>query len=244
MRDWLRVRYPRLWRFAAARFAREEYLGLHLTVGLAITAASTWLFLSLTEDVLHHEAITQFDLAVLDWVRAHSTPAGHEIARATSAMGAPRVMLSLAVLGSVVLAFRRQWLFVEGWVLALIGGEVLNGLLKRLIQRPRPLHSAVLSSQSWSFPSGHAMESLVAYSMLAYVVFVLAAWPRGSRIGIALGATLLILFIGWSRVYLGVHYVSDVVGGYAAGLVWLAMCISGLEVARRWAALSNPSTFT
>jgi len=70
--------------------------------------------------------------------------------------------------------------------------------------------------------------------MLAYVVFVLVAWPRRRRVGIALAATVLILLIGSSRIYLGVHYVSDVLGGYAAGLIWLAACISGLEVARRW----------
>lgn len=233
----MRRRYPRLWTFFAARFARGEYLGLHLTIGLAISIASMWVFLSITEAVVQREAITRIDVAVLEWMRAHSTPAGTAFARAVSAMGAPRVIAALGLVGLVVLVIRQQWLLVEGWVVALIGGEALNAFLKRLIQRPRPLHSTILSSQSWSFPSGHAMESLVAYGMLAYVLFVLFSWPRRRRIDIAFGATLLILLIGWSRVYLGVHYVSDVIGGFAAGVIWLATCISGMEVARRWSGL-------
>lgn len=229
-----RLRYPRVWTFVASRFAAGEYLGLHLTVGLAITFLSLWAFVSLTEAVLHHEAITSFDVAMLDWITAHRTVAGHAIAREVSAMGSPRVMASVGVIGVVLLAMRRQWLFIEGWIIALIGGEALNQFLKSLIQRPRPMHSAILSTQSWSFPSGHAMESLVEYGMVAYVVFVLVAWPRRWRVTVVLAAGVLILLIGSSRVYLGVHYFSDVLGGYAAGLIWLATCISGLEVARRW----------
>jgi len=235
----LRLRYPRFWTFVAGRFAPGEYLGLHLTVGLAISIASLWIFLSLTEDVLHHEAITRLDTTVLDWIRVHSTPAGHAIAVAISALGAPRVIVSLGLIGAVLLALRHKWLFLEAWIIALIGGEALNEFLKRLIQRPRPVHSTILSSQSWSFPSGHAMESLIGYGMLAYVLFVLVPWPRRQLLYIALGATLLILLIGWSRIYLGVHYASDVIGGYAAGLIWLAACISGMEVARRWPRLSE-----
>ena len=208
-------------------------------MGLAVSFASLWGFLSLTEDVVHHEAITRFDMAVLDWMGTHSTTAGHAIAADVSALGGPRVILSLGLFGTLLLALRRQWLFVEGWVVALIGGEALNAFLKRLIRRPRPLHSAILSSQSWSFPSGHAMESLVAYGMVAYVLLVLVRWPLRRRAGIAVGASLLVLLIGWSRIYLGVHYVSDVIGGYTAGLLWLATCISGLEVARRWHGQSS-----
>ena len=235
----LRERYPRLWTFVAGRFAPGEYLGLHLTVGLAISLASLWLFLSLTEDVIHHDAITNFDLAALDWIRAHRTPAGYIVARSISAIGDPRVIVSVGLIGVVILAARARWLFVEGWVIALIGGEALNQFLKRLIHRPRPLQSSILSSQSWSFPSGHAMVSLIAYGMLAYVLVVLGSWSFRRRVDIALGATLVILLIGWSRIYLGVHYVSDVIGGYVAGSIWLAACISGMEVARRWSVLSE-----
>ena len=193
-------------------------------------------------DYTHRRGLERSLMAALitcDWIRAHHTPTGQAIASAVSALGSARMIVFLGLSGVAFLIGLRRWLFLEGWVIAVIGGEALNIWLKRLVQRPRPLHSAILSSQSWSFPSGHAMESLIGYGMLAYVLFVFVPSAPRWRVSIALGATLLILLIGWSRIYLGVHYVSDVVGGYAAGLIWLAACISGLEVARRWRARVN-----
>ena len=140
---------------------------------------------------------------------------------------------------AIALVIRREGLLVEGWIIALLGGEVLSETLKRIIHRPRPPFSVILTSQSWSFPSGHAMESLVAYGMAAYLMITLLPGTRTRRRVIILGATTLILAIGFSRMYLGVHYFSDVVGGFAAGALWLAMCISGLEVARGWNALDR-----
>jgi undecaprenyl-diphosphatase len=102
-----------------------------------------------------------------------------------------------------------------------------------MFHRTRPTWDVpLLTARGWSFPSGHAMGSLVAYGMLAYL---LVRDPKGRppRMAIVAGAVTLVLLIGLSRMYLGVHYFSDVVGGYAAGMVWLAACITGLEVARR-----------
>jgi undecaprenyl-diphosphatase len=80
------------------------------------------------------------------------------------------------------------------------------------------------------------MESLIGYGMLAYLLIVMIPGTPKRRLVIVLCTSLLVLAIGWSRLYLGVHYFSDVVGGYAAGLLWLSACISGLEVSRRWQA--------
>jgi undecaprenyl-diphosphatase len=86
------------------------------------------------------------------------------------------------------------------------------------------------------------MGSLIGYGLLAYMLVVLWVHRRSTQISIWLGAALLIVAVGVSRLYLGVHYFSDVVGGYAAGLLWLSACISGLEVARRWRAGAPPAT--
>jgi undecaprenyl-diphosphatase len=85
------------------------------------------------------------------------------------------------------------------------------------------------------------MGSLIGYGMLAYVLVVLRFHRRNAQRSVVLGAALLIVAIGLSRLYLGVHYFSDVVGGYAAGLLWLSACISGLEVARQWRAGAPPA---
>jgi undecaprenyl-diphosphatase len=230
----LKARHPRIWTFVARRFARGEYLGLHLTIGLAISLGALWLFAGLTEDVVRHDSITRFDLSLLAWLRAHFG-SSHRVARAISLLGSPLVLIPLGVSIAGILALKRHWLLLEGWVVSLLGGALLNGLLKHAVHRPRPIHSEILSSQSWSFPSGHAMVSLIAYGMLAYLFFVLAPHDR-RRVIIVLGAGCLVLAIGLSRLFLGAHYFSDVIGGYAAGVLWLSACISGLEVSRRWPA--------
>ena len=231
----LRARYPRAWTFAAARFARGEYLGLHLTVGLAISLAGLWLFGGITEDVIHHDPLTQFDAALLSWLHAHATPIGYGIFDAISLFGSAEILTILALGMGLFLAARRQWTLLGGWLAAFAGGGLLDEMLKLAIRRPRPPYaSAFLHHYSWSFPSGHAMGSLIGYGMLAYVLTVLWIHRPRAQVAVALGAAVLIVAIGLSRLYLGVHYFSDVVGGYAAGLLWLSACISGIEVARRW----------
>jgi len=236
---WLARRHPRARSFVAARFARGEYLGLHLTIGLALSLAGLWLFAGITEDVIHHDPLTQFDVTLLDWLHAHATPAGYTIFRAISFLGSSVAMTALGLGVAILLGARRQWVVLGGWVAAFAGGGLLNQVLKLMIQRPRPPYAAAfVQDSSWSFPSGHAMSSLIGYGMLAYLLVVLWVHRRSMQTVIVLGAAVLIVAIGLSRLYLGVHYFSDVVGGYAAGVLWLAACISGLEVARRWGGRS------
>ena len=238
----LQVRYPRAWTFVAARFARGEYLGVHLTIGFVISLAGLWLFGGITEDVIHHDPLTQFDMALLDWLHGHATPTGYAIFHAITLLGSPVTLTVLALGVGFLLAIRRQWILLGGWLTAFVGGGLLDEVLKLVIRRPRPPYAAAfLQHYSWSFPSGHAMGSLIGYGMLAYVLGVLWIHRRSAQISVVLGAALLIVAIGFSRLYLGVHYFSDVVGGYAAGLLWLSACISGLEVARRWRAGARPA---
>jgi undecaprenyl-diphosphatase len=239
----LKMRYPRAWSFVAARFARGEYLGLHLTIGFVISLAGLWLFGGITEDVIHHDPLTQFDTALLDWLHGHATPTGYAIFHAITLLGSPVTLTVLALGVGLLLAARHQWILLGGWLTAFAGASLLDEVLKMVIRRPRPPHTAAfLHEYGWSFPSGHAMGSLIGYGLLAYMLVVLWVHRRSTQISIWLGAALLIVAVGVSRLYLGVHYFSDVVGGYAAGLLWLSACISGLEVARRWRAGAPPAT--
>jgi membrane-associated phospholipid phosphatase len=153
---------------------------------------------------------------------------------AISLTGSPIAMGTLALVVAILLARQRRWIVLSGWVAAFVGGAVLDWALKLAIARPRPSYgSAFLHGQSFSFPSGHAMGSLIGFGMLAYLLITFRAHYRRARIWIIAIAAVWTIAIGFSRLYLGVHYFSDVVGGYAAGVVWLAVCISGVEVARR-----------
>ena len=232
---WFESSRPHAWTFVASRLARGEYLGLHLTIGFAISLAGLWVFGAITEDVMHHDPLTQFDMMLLDWLHARATSTGYAVSRTISVLGDPVTLTILALAVGLLLTVRREWILLAGWLAAFAGGGLLDAVLKLIIRRPRPPYAAAfLPHFSWSLPSGHAMGSLIAYGMLAYVLTVLWIHRRSGQIAVLLGAALLVVAVGLSRLYLGVHYFSDVVGGYAAGVLWLSACISGIELARRW----------
>jgi undecaprenyl-diphosphatase len=138
------------------------------------------------------------------------------------------------VLVAVALLLHRHWSTLAAWLVAVLGGEGLNLLLKDLFARPRPhFEHPLVAETSHSFPSGQAMESLVAYGMLAYLLAVLILRGRAKRAVAVGGASVLVILIGFSRLYLGAHYPSDVVGGFAAGGAWLSAVITGWEAIRR-----------
>ena len=228
----VRTRYPAFWSLIAARFARGEYLGLHLTIGFILSVAALWLFGGVTEDVVHHDPLTAVDVQLAAWFRAHSGVAGDRISTVVTALGSPVVIATLAVVVASVLLYQRRWIVLAGWVAANAGGGVLGWTLKRVIRRPRPTGAAeFLHGTSFSFPSVHALGSFIGYGMLAYLL--LAFWPPARRHAtiVVTAATVAIVAIGLSRLYLGVHFLSDVIGGYAAGAVWLTACVTGVEIA-------------
>ena len=200
---------------------------------MAVIVLAVCLLGAISENVASPDTLTRFDASVLESLHRHSTPAGVAIFLLISKIGSPIAMTTLAVAGAVVLGYRKQWVLLTGWAVAFIGTSLLEKWLKLTVHRPRPAYAvALLDHPTWSFPSGHAMDALVGYGMLAYVLVVTRRGTRITNSTIVAAAALLIFAIGVSRLYLGVHYFSDVVGGYAAGLLWLCACIALLEVVR------------
>lgn len=133
----------------------------------------------------------------------------------------------------------KQRTLVVAWVLSYVGGTVLDGVMKEVVRRPRPEYATrFLHYFSWSFPSNHSMGSLIGFAMLAYtIVRVAPIRSRIAEIGIWAGAVLMIALVGYSRIYLAVHYLSDVIAGYTLGALWLAVCFTGLQLVSRRAEL-------
>ena len=229
----LRTRYDVQLRWLLRRLTPGQYLGLHLTVGLLAAAGCLWLFGGLAEDLLTGDPIVRFDRALEDYLHARATPPLTTFFLIVTALGSIEAMVLLGVIVAAILAWGRRWVFLGSWLAAVAGSAVLNQLLKGLFERPRPyFEHPLLIEPSYSFPSGHAMESFVVYGMLAYfAVLALRSWK--ARVAVVCGATLLVMLIGFSRIYLGVHYFSDVLAGYAAGGVWLSALITGVETIRR-----------
>jgi membrane-associated phospholipid phosphatase len=180
------------------------------------------------------EPLVHLDDAVADTLHAHAleSPGVVRVMLAVTRTGTFNWFVGLAVV--VVAGMRWAGLARLGliWLAVLIGGGLWVDGLKNTFDRPRPPYNSVFTTErSYSFPSGHAAASTVAYGMLAYCLAL--RWrTRRRRLALLFGTGALVLLIGFSRLYLGVHYLSDVLAGYALALAWLSLCIYTIEWAR------------
>ncbi len=199
--------------------------GVRLFVALAIIGVLLAGFAALADEFSEPGRLARLDLSVLNWLQLHGSERGERVFQIVSWLGAPVLFVSdIAV--AIVLAVRRRWHWFTLWGVAIVGGVLLDEALKLAFRRARPeVASEFISSGSWSFPSGHAMNALVGYTMLAYLLRAHVA-SASTRLYLSLGAAILIAAIGFSRLYLGVHYFSDVIAGYLAGGAWVLACIA------------------
>lgn len=187
-------------------------------------------FVVLAREVMTSGPITAFDARYLAMRHSLATPFGIRFFLAFTMLGSPVLLtgLSLIVAGGLAASRRRD--LTIGWVSAFAGAALIVQTAKRTIQHPRPAGAAqYLHGVSFSFPSGHVVGSVVGFGMLAYVLSRLVFRGHWSRRVLYLLAASMIAMIAWSRIYLGVHFVSDVVGGIAIGGAWLILCILGTE---------------
>jgi len=176
--------------------------------------------------------LSETDQAILDALREMESGGLTSFFLAITFLGSTAGILVVSLLAVVWSAYRRRWLDALTMFVAVVGTWLLNMLLKNLFQRPRPDMLHLAEADGFSFPSGHAMIGLATYAALAFLISR-AVKGTGMQAAVAAIFGLLILLIGLSRNYLGVHYPSDIVAGYAAGIVWLCIC----AVARRAAAI-------
>ena len=214
-----------------------RHVGRHpATLGLLIVTGCSCLFIALAAGILIGGPLVRFDRWAANGLHAYASDASDltYTFRVISALGSLEALALVSVLVAVVLLLHRHWSTLAAWLVAVLGGEGLNLLLKDLFARPRPhFEHPLVAETSLSFPSGQAMESLVAYGMLSYLLAVLILRGRAKRAVAVGGASVLVILIGFSRLYLGAHYPSDVVGGFAAGGAWLSAVITGWEAIRR-----------
>jgi undecaprenyl-diphosphatase len=167
--------------------------------------------------------------------RLNSLVAGHAalvtIVKAVTWLGSGGVLWTLIAAAAVVLAIRRQWQLAIYLLVTGAGALVLDPVLKSLVGRLRPVVAhPIAHGNGNSFPSGHSLGSIVCYGAL-FLVFLPATRGRWRRV-LTAGTVILIAAIGISRVLLGVHYVSDVLGGWALGITWLGLTAFAFELSR------------
>jgi membrane-associated phospholipid phosphatase len=223
----------RLRGFLSARLDPTGYLGVHLTIGLIVAALGLWLVGALLDAVLDNGTMVRWDIATDAAIHGLMTPMLVRIVLGATELGSPLAMGALLVAGAIALWIAKRRILLIGWVAAFVGGVAVDEVLKLAVRRSRPIYGAsFLHGHSYSFPSGHAMGSIIGYGMLVWLIGQF--WHPGRRWNLAIRvlAGLVILAVGLSRLFLGVHYPSDVLGGYAAGAVWMAICINGVDIAR------------
>jgi membrane-associated phospholipid phosphatase len=184
-----------------------------------VSAFALAIFADVGEDVAE-KSTGPFDNAVRAWFLSHQNPVVYKIAYAITWIGAPTMMIILAIAAGAWFYHRRGRSQAGVVVAAPAAGGLLSGGIKLLYGRARPAGAAVFNEQSFSFPSGHAATSAAVMVTLCYVLAreQIISWPTA----IVVGGSVPLL-VGISRLYLDVHWTTDVVGGWAVGLVVAAM---------------------
>jgi membrane-associated phospholipid phosphatase len=219
---------------------RLRAFGLPLLAALLILAASLWAFGAVTEDLV--EGSTANDEQLAQWLHGRATDPLTDVFRAITWLGTVPTLLAVTLLAVGILWRRRKRTDAVFIALAFLGAQVLSNGMKLGFQRERPFFADPLATEStYSFPSGHALVSLAVYGSIA-LVLAQRLRGRGGRLAVLGTAAALVLAIGFSRLYLGVHFLSDVLAGYAAGVAWLALLYLALEARTRYTSRYRAST--
>lgn len=229
----LRRRYAPLIAFAQARLSRQGYLGLHLTVGAVVLFAASWLFGGIVEDLLTGDPLTIVDTHVAAWFAAHREPAVTALMLMISRIHGTIGISLLSIAVAIYLALKREWYWIFGLVLIVPGTAVLNFYMKDVFDRARPGGpDPITDLLTYSFPSGHVASATAFYAFVAALIMASSkAWTW--RVLAPLGALLLITIVALSRIYLGVHYLSDTLAGFAEAIAWVAICLTAIATLRR-----------
>jgi membrane-associated phospholipid phosphatase len=191
--------------------------------GLLTSALSLLVFLVFALAVLRQLPLLRLDTSVALFLQQHSTRLGMRLMWRVSSLADPGVPL-IGIAGAMLLAMQRRWADLVLWAAALGGGLWINSTLKDVFDGLRPVWADPRHlGHEWQFPSGHVLAAIIGYGLVMLLV-----WPKLNRPALRIMAVLalvaLLLLIGLSRLYIGAHYLGDVLAGYAVGLSWLSLC--------------------
>lgn len=207
----------------------REAVIVRVAVGLAVATLCSVLFARILTDLSNDSALIRADLRVSNLVQTFRSASFTRVMVFATDLGRWQGILAGAIAVSLVLALRRRRTEIAALVLMLGFGQAAVWLVKTIIHRTRPEPGNALTFESsYSFPSGHAFIAMVFYGLAGYLLF--RSERRSIRSAAAVVTVVVVLSIGFSRVYLGVHWPSDVLGSFAAGTLWLALTVTSLSL--------------
>jgi membrane-associated phospholipid phosphatase len=219
-----------------SRLSPTAFIALRLTIGFAIVVLAGAMFAEIAEHLGVERRLGRIDQAIASAIHENVSRPTLEAFAWVTRLADVSTLTGLGVIVALALAWLGRYRLAAAWVFAVIGNALLNLALKVVFARVRPVHDhGLVLEQGFSFPSGHTSGSVVAYGMLAYVLVRLL--PRPWHLPVVLMATALSFATGCSRVFLQVHFASDVIAGFAQGLAWLAVCITSVEGVRHYRRL-------
>ena len=223
---WARRRFPRVAGWLAARVDATSPRGFMTSFVVVAGAICGWVFGALTQDVVAREESVRLDPGIERFVIDHRVAWATGSMKVITWLGSNAVLVPLVVIvGAYLILRRREWRSAAFLVAALAGANVLYRVAKSAVARPRPPSSLHLMSVSgFSFPSGHATAVIACWGAVAIVLG--AGHQTSIRVALWSSVGLVALLVGFSRIYLGLHWWTDVVGGLGLGGLWL--CVLGL----------------
>lgn len=229
-----RQKASQLVRFWQQQFNSQSLLSLQSLVlikGILLSLLSVGVFLYITDQVINLKT-REWDLEIMLAIQKTHTPLLDILMKTFSHIGGPVILIGVSVGLTVKFGFRRQWIELLGLLVAAIGGALLSLVIKACFNRDRPQMWAMIHDHlnTSSYPSGHVTNGVVIYGFCGYLLA--QSFPRWRGL-IYLGTFLLVSAIGWSRMYVGLHWPTDVLAGYATGFAWLNASILSFEIRKQ-----------
>ena len=200
----------------------SSFIAFFGALWLSVCIVTIFVLVDLSEGVLEQETFA-LDKTILLSINQLSTPTLDTLMLGITRMGDPKTVVPLTLVVLFLLLWKRKKVEARFFAINAFGGAVLSYALKLAFSKPRPdLWQQHIEEITYSYPSGHALGSVVLYGFIAYLMATF--YPRYASAIYAI-AIVLMLGIGFSRLYLGVHWPTDIVGGYGVGLLWITVCI-------------------
>jgi undecaprenyl-diphosphatase len=227
---WARRRFPAQVAWGRRRLDARSLQGFWLTFTVAAGALAAWAFGGLTQDVTGHDDVALADPHVTTWVIAHRTGWLTGALQVLTWLGSTAFIIPAGLATGLYFVIRRRdWRPLALLAAAVAGAVALYDIVKALVGRPRPPAAIWIGHYTGAaFPSGHATQSAAFYAMLAIVLGAALSFRRRAIVWGA--AALVVLIVGASRIYLGAHWLTDVLAGYALGAAWVAIVIAVLLI--------------
>ncbi|MBM7647809.1 undecaprenyl-diphosphatase [Bacillus ectoiniformans] len=201
---------------------------LYYSVLIALLIFFTWGFAEVV-DALKENEVQNFDHLIIKEVQSWINEGRTSRMVFITNLASVRFLAAGTIIITAFLLFKKRWHYAMFFLLTVsLGAGLFNKWLKAMFQRQRPEILPLIEQGGYSFPSGHSMGSFIFYGAIAFLLYELLdkGWSR--LIGAAF-AVALIFLIGLTRIYLGVHYPSDVIGGYTAGAAWLTFSMAAFH---------------